>query len=115
MIGVKFNECDPFLLQFSFKDCQLSFSSFYQLKIPKTKFTKCNLEETDFTKTNISDSYFDNCDLKNTIFDQTNLEKADFRTAYNFTINPEKNYLKGAKFSKENVVGLLSEYKIIIE
>jgi uncharacterized protein YjbI with pentapeptide repeats len=43
MIGVKFNECDPFLLQFSFKDCQLIFSSFYKLKIPNSKFQIRNL------------------------------------------------------------------------
>ena len=28
MIGVKFNECDSFLLQFSFKDCQLNLALF---------------------------------------------------------------------------------------
>ena len=115
MIGVKFNECDPFLLQFSFKDCQLNFSSFYQLKIPNTKFNNCNLQEVDFTEAILISSVFDQCDFKRAIFDRTNLEKSDFRTAFNFNISPEDNRLKGAKFSKDNLFGLLSEYKIVVE
>lgn len=115
IMGVKFNECDTFLLQFSFKDCQLNFSTFYQLKIPNTKFVNCNLEETDFTETTLNNSLFDNCSLKNTIFDRTFLEKVNFITSHNIEINPEENKLKGAKFSKENVVGLLLKYKLIIE
>lgn len=115
MIGVKFNEVDPFLLQFSFKDCQLNYASFYQLKIPNTKFDKCNLEEVDFTESNLNSAILSNCNLKNTIFEHTNLEKVDFRTAMSFQFNPEENQLKGAKFNKENVYGLLSKYKLIIE
>lgn len=114
MIGVKFNECDSFLLQFSFTECQLNYSSFYQLKTPKTRFKKCNLQEADFTESIFTESIFDNCDLKLAIFDRTNIEKSDFSTAFNFNINPEENSLKGAKFSKDNVVGLLSVYKVIV-
>ena len=115
MIGVKFNEVNPFLLQMSFKDCQLNFSSFYQLKIPNTKFTKCNLEEVDFTETNLTNSLFDKCELKRTIFDQTNIEKSDFRTAFGFEINPDNNRLRGARFSRSSIDGLLFKYKIVIE
>ena len=115
MMGVKFNECDPFLLQMTFKDCQLNFSSFYQLKIQKTQFVNCNLQEADFTETNLTSSLFDNCDLKNTIFDRTNLEKGNFITSVNFSIDPEINKLKGAKFSKDNVMGLLQKYGILVE
>ena len=115
MIGVKFNECDPFLLQLSFKDCQLNYTSFYKLKIQNTKFKNCNLEEADFTETILTSALFETCDLKNTTFDSTNLEKVDFRTAFNFEMNPQQNSLKGARFSKENVQGLLSVYKIIVE
>lgn len=115
LLGVKFNECDAFLLQLSFKECQLNFSSFYQLKIQKTKFINCNLEAIDFTETNLSVAIIDNCDLREAIFENSNLKKSDFRTAFNFNINPEKNSLKGAKFSKKNIAGLLSAYKISIE
>jgi hypothetical protein len=43
------------------------------------------------------------------------LEKADFRTAFNYSINPETNRIKKAKFSKEGLNGLLDKYDIEIE
>ena len=115
LLGVKFHECDGFLLQLQCSDCQLQLASFYRLKIPKTRFKNCNLQEVDFTEANISSAVFDHCDLKNTIFNQTNLEKTNFVTAYNYVIHPEENRLKGAKFSKEGVIGLLSGFGVVIE
>ncbi|NVK52651.1 MAG: pentapeptide repeat-containing protein [Flavobacteriaceae bacterium] len=115
MIGIKFFECDSFLLQFKFTNCQLDFSSFYQLKIPNTHFTNCNLEEVDFTETQLQQAVFDSCNLNKAIFDNTTIERADLRTATNIQINPENNKLKGAKFSKNNIVGLLYKYQISIE
>ena len=115
MIGVKFNECDPFLLQFLFKDCQLNFSSFFQLKIPSTQFLHCNLQDVDFTETVLTNSVFANCDLRGALFESSNIEKSDFRTAFNFNINPNHNKLKGGKYCKENIAGLLNDFKVNIE
>ena len=88
---------------------------FFQLKIPSTQFISCNLQELDFTETILTTSVFDCCDLKGAIFDASNLEKSDFRTTFNFTINPENNKLKGGKYRKENIYGLLNNYQIVIE
>lgn len=115
LLGVKFNECDAFLLQFYFKGCQLNFSSFYKLKIQQTHFVNCSLQEVDFTATNLSESLFDHCDLKNAVFEDTNLEKVDFRTSVGFSMNPNENKLKGAKFNRASIDGLLSGFKIVIE
>jgi len=43
------------------------------------------------------------------------LEKADFREATNYFIDPEKNRIKKAKFSLNGLPGLLIPYDIIIE
>ena len=115
IIGVKFNECDSFLLDVFFKDCQLNLSSFYQLNLQNTNFINSNLQEVDFTESNLSKAIFDNCDLNNAIFDQTRLEKANFITASNFNINPSENSIKNAKFSKENIIGLLKSFNISID
>ena len=48
-------------------------------------------------------------------FDNSNLEKVDFTTAFNFSIDPEINRIKKAKFSLAGVLGLLNKYDIIIE
>jgi fluoroquinolone resistance protein len=54
------------------------------------------------------------------IFSQVDLtgiqiEKADFRTAYNYHLDPESNRLKGAKFSFHGLPGLLGKYGLEIE
>ena len=80
-----------------------------------TVFKDCKLQQTDFSEADLTKTIFANCNLKDTIFKNTNLEKVDFRTAYDFSFNPNSNRMKGAKFSKSIVVGLLTDHKIIIE
>ncbi|MDT0552166.1 pentapeptide repeat-containing protein [Urechidicola vernalis] len=115
LIGVKFADCNDFLLDFNFKQCQLNFSSFYKLKMIGTKFDRCKLQEADFTDANLSKCTFNNSDLYKTIFDNSNLSHTDFKTTINYTIDPEINILKGAKFSKTGIEGLLRKYSVIIE
>jgi uncharacterized protein YjbI with pentapeptide repeats len=73
------------------------------------------LQEVDFTESDLSGSSFDNCDLSGALFENTNLEKTDFRSAFNYTINPEINRMKKARFSLPGVAGLLEKYGIVIE
>ena len=115
LVGTPFNECNNFLLAMTFNNCQLNLASFYNLKLNNTKFNNCKLEHTDFTNSNLKQSTFLKCDLNNAVFDNTNLEKTDFRTAYNYSISPSNKKIKGAKFSKNEIFGLLKDYNIIIE
>jgi hypothetical protein len=43
------------------------------------------------------------------------LAAVDFSTAYNYTIDPEFNPMKKAKFSTQGIPGLLQKYDIKIE
>jgi len=115
LTGLSFNDCNQFIISFSFKDCSLDLCSFYKLKIPKTKFKNCNLQETDFVSSDLKGSLFDNCNLRGAVFENSIVEKVDFVSSYNYSINPEVNKVKGAKFSLQGVVALLDKYKIIIE
>jgi len=114
LIGIQFDKSDDFLLSISFIGCKLNFSSFYQLKLKNTRFESCKLEETDFSEANLEGAIFDNCNCSDVIFEKTILNKADFRTSYNYSFDPEKNSIKNAKFSKDNVIGLLNKYDIQI-
>ena len=69
----------------------------------------------DFTEANITGLTLENCDLSGAIFDHTTLEKADLRTAFNYSIDPENNRIKMAKFSLQGIAGLLHKYNIDIE
>ena len=103
------------IISLDFKDCQLNFSSFYKLKLKATQFLNCSLQEVDFTETELTNSVFDNCDLSRAIFEYSVLEKSDFRTAYNYSIDPETNRIDKAKFSTSGLSGLLEKYNIEIE
>lgn len=114
LLGVLFNDCNQLLMSITFDNCQLNFASFYQVKLANTTFSKCQFNKTEFTEANLSKSIFDDCDFNNAVFFNTNLEHADFLTSYNYSIHPENNKIKGAKFSKAQIKGLLDSYKIHI-
>ena len=115
ILGVQFNECRRFLLSFRLENCSLRLSVFYNLKLKEACFNKCDLQEADFTETDLTNASFQECNLYRAIFDHANLEKADFRTSNYYSINPETNRLKGARFSLNGLPGLLERYGIIIE
>ena len=110
-----FENCDQFLFEVDFVNCILNLSSFYKLKLKKTRFKDSNLSEVDFTETDLASSLFDNCDLAGARFERTILEKADLRTSRNYSIDPELNKIKKAKFSAHGITGLLDKYDIEIE
>ncbi|WP_306456210.1 pentapeptide repeat-containing protein [Winogradskyella undariae] len=115
MLGLQFDKYSDFGFLIKVDKCQLNHSSFYKRKLSKTSFKKTKLQEVDFTECDLSSSAFDDCDLQNVIFKNTNLQNADFRSSSNFTIDPENNQIKGAKFTLETVLGLLTKYNIKIE
>ena len=115
MLGLHFHDCNDFLFEVRFENCVLNLSSFYKLKLKKTVFRNCSLQEIDFSECDLTGASFDACDLSGAIFDRTIIEQADFRTALNYTFDPENNKIKKAKFSADGIPGLLTKYNIIIE
>lgn len=115
LLGLRFDRCNPYGLVFSFSGCVLDFASFFRLKIKKTRFTGCRMREVDLGGADLGESLFEECDLSGALFDATNLEKADFRTAHHYVIDPETCRVKKAKFSLIGLPGLLARYGIEIE
>lgn len=115
LLGIQFQSCTDFLFSVSFEDCVLDYSSFANKKMPKTIFNSCSLKEVSFIGTNLTHSVFENCNLDNAIFNDTQLSAVDFRSAYNYKIDPEFNPMKKAKFSTQGIPGLLEKYDIKIE
>lgn len=112
--NVNFAMCDKLLFKFGFTGCILDYAKFYTLKMPQTIFTNCSIIAADFMAADITGSLFDNCNLHKSVFIDTIANKTDFSSSYNFTIDPEKNKLKKAIFSKENLDGLLYRHDLII-
>lgn len=115
LLGLHFEECNQFLFSPEFNECLLNLSTFYKLNLKHMNIERCKLHEVDFTETDLTGAVFSDCDLTGAIFDRTILEKADLRTAENFSINPEINRIRKARFSLTGVVGLLDKYDIILE
>ncbi len=114
MLGIHFDALNSFGIIIGFENCTLNHSTFYQLNLKKSPFNNCELKECDFSECDLSGATFSGSDLTDTKFDRTNLEAVDFSNAVNFVISPAKNKLKGAKFSKEGLAGLLVEFGIKI-
>jgi fluoroquinolone resistance protein len=115
LLGIHFEDCHPVPFNVEFERCTLDYASFVKCSLRKTKFTNCNLLEVDFTESDLQEAVFENCDLLKTIFERTNLEKTDFRTSIRFSIDPDLNRMKRARFSSEGLEGLLYKYGLQID
>jgi uncharacterized protein YjbI with pentapeptide repeats len=115
MLGLHFENANQMGLQMNFKNCNLTHSSFFQVILKKSLFSGCNFQEVDFTDGDFTQSIFSNCDFSGAVFYNTTLEQADFRTSIRFSIHPEKNKIKKAKFSQSDIHGLLDHCGIVIE
>ncbi|MBX7153020.1 pentapeptide repeat-containing protein [bacterium] len=115
LLGIVFEKCNAALFSADFEKSDLSMSSFIKLKLKKIRFKGCNLRDTDFAYADLSAAVFDGCDLAGAKFDRTILEKADLRTSYHFSIDPEANRIRKAKFSMQGALDLLTKYDIEID
>lgn len=115
MLGVQFYDASITLFSANFDGCILNHSSFFKMNLKNLHMHNSALIEVDFTETDLTGAVIKNCDLLNAKFENTILEKADLRTSFNYSINPELNRIKKAKFSMPAVVGLLDKYDIEIE
>jgi uncharacterized protein YjbI with pentapeptide repeats len=113
--GVDFSKSRDFLFDVNFENCILDNAIFYKKKNKGVKFIGCSMVETDFTEADLTDAQFINCNLNRAFFSRTTLKNADLRTAYNFSIDPDNNNLKKARFSVHGLPGLLAKYDISIE
>ena len=115
LLGLHFDNCSEFLFTIFFENCAVDFSSFYKRSLKKTIFKRSSFKEVDFTEADLTGSIFDNCDLAKALFENTILEKADLRTAFHYSIDPEVNRIRKAKFSTAGIAGLLTKYDIVID
>lgn len=98
----------------SFSGCTLDFCKFYTMKLKGTRFNDCRLLAADFMKADLREVIFERCDLYRAEFDQANAAKADFSSSFNFSIDPERCNLTGARFSRKNLAGLLHKHQITV-
>jgi fluoroquinolone resistance protein len=100
---------------FTFKSCQINYSNFRFLKLPKSKFFNCIAKDVDFTEADLSGSDFSGTDFENSRFFKTNLFGCDLRNAKNYYIDIKTNNIRKAKFSYPEALNLLGSLDIEVE
>jgi fluoroquinolone resistance protein len=115
LLGASFFDCNDTLFNVSFEECLMEYTVFTAKKMIKTPFVRCVLRNADFSDCDLTKARFADCDLASAVFQHTVLKEADFTTAYNYTIDPESNTLRKARFSLQGAPGLLVKYGIVIE
>ena len=114
MVGADFSNTKDFLFGVNFANCILDYATFMKKKNRKAKFESCSLKGADFSEADLTDSKFIKCDLSAAVFMRSVLNGVNFSSAFNYTIDPEKNNLRKAKFSTTGLAGLLENYGIIV-
>ena len=114
MMGLRFEDCNNILLSFDFYECNLELSTFLGIKGKGTNFKDCNLQSVDFTDARMSETDFAGSNLEDATFENTILRNADLSYASNFRIDPIKNSIAGAVFSRYRIEGLLNRFEIHI-
>lgn len=115
VLGVDFSGCSEMLFSVRFEQCALDHSVFVKRRMPKTRFTRCSLKSVDFEQADLNEAVLDTCDLQDAVFNGTLLRGADLTTAFNYSIDPERNEMKGARLSVDGALGLLAKYGLQIE
>ena len=107
LMGSDFSHLNPFSSGITFRKSQLDFASFEKAKLRRARFDECRLYESNFTLADVSQAHFKACNLERALFHNTNLSGANLTSAYNFSIDPSQNKLKGACFSEAGLHGLV--------
>ncbi|MGZ3652709.1 MAG: pentapeptide repeat-containing protein [Bdellovibrionota bacterium] len=114
LMGVNWAMCSS-VAHLTFEDCVLDLSAFVGLDLRKSVIRNCRARETDFADANLSEANCQGTDFAGARFSRTNLTKADFRRALNYTIRPDDNKLKKARFSLPEATLLLHGLDIVLE
>ena len=114
VIGIDWTKTE-IIRDIDFRDCQINYSNFRFLAIPKAKIVRCEAKEVDFTETDLSQADLKNTDFEKSRFFKTNLTEADFKGAKNYYVDARVNTLKKTRFSLPEALSLLDGLDVIIE
>lgn len=98
----------------TFHHCQINYSNFQSLKLPKITITHCEAKELELSEADLHESDFSHTNFEGTVFNKTNLTKTNFSYATNYYIDPRLNTIKKAIFTLPDAVNLLHCFGVVI-
>ncbi len=93
----------------------ISHCTFMGLALRGIQIQECIAGDVDFRQADLSHANFAGTDLAESLFSETNLTRADLTQARNYSICPNENILKKAKFSLPEAISLLYAMDIVLE
>lgn len=115
LVGLDFSACKKLLFSIKLDACIVQMCNFSSLKMVGLSFGMTELNECDFYEANLAGTDFRGCNLQGSLFENCDLREADFRNAFNYLIDPNKNQVKKAKFSMPEALSLLAPLELVIE
>lgn len=115
LVGVDFSKCSTSFFELHFLQSLVDTCNFSATKMTVSTLSDSTIRGCTFGETDLRKVIFQNCDLNGSAFHLAKLEKADFRTAKNYSINPASNKIKGALFSLPGAISLLHAFDIKLD
>ncbi|MES2800926.1 MAG: pentapeptide repeat-containing protein [Bdellovibrionota bacterium] len=114
LVGINWTAASE-VMHLGWYECILNYGNFSGLDLRKCVVFQCSAIEADFIQTNFSEANLCGTDFALARFASTILIKADFRQAKNYSIRPDSNKIKNAKFSLPEATLLLYGLDIVLE
>lgn len=114
MLGCSFAGLNAFSGGLQFIGCNLNYSNYSQIRMKGMHFSECQMMEASFADAEVKNSTFAACNLERTDFDGADITQCDFATSYNYTVNPTRTKLRKARFSKDQLEGLVAHLGIVV-
>lgn len=114
LVGVDFTEINSIFTNFSFEESRLTYSNFSSLKMPGSVFRGSVLKGVDFVEADLTGADFRGVEFSDCRIHQAKCERADFRNSLGFVIDPRVTPIRGAKFSFDGALTLLSAFEVDI-
>ncbi len=115
LTGMNFTESSDFCFTPDFSSSLLDNCVFYNNTLNNLHFTDTTLRNTDFSNTLMKNTVFEDVRFQKCTFLGCNMEKADFRSARGYMIDPSANKLKGSRFSLPEAASFLKYLGISVE
>lgn len=112
VVGFDFASCNTLGLVVRLEECVADSAYFEGMDAKGVAWKGGRAHGADFTGANLEGAVFDGVDLTDAVFERTRLEGADFRSATGWRIRPDENRVRGAKFRREDLEGLVSGWHL---
>ncbi len=90
-----------------FKECDLSYCTFFGIKLEKFVATRCQIKEANFGEAVLHKANFSHSEMNKSGFHHADCTAANFTEATNYMIDIRHTVVSGATFSTGEAISLL--------